>query len=331
MQLEELELRDVPSVTFFTMTDAVRAHDESGSVIWNQSAFGAFQGPVELSTGDVNGDGTQDAIIAAGPGGGPHVRVLNGLNGNQLKGFYAFAPTFGGGVFVASGDINHDGKADVITGAGPGGGPHVRVYDAVSNMISQSFFAGSPDYNGGVRVASFGGKVSTQLAQFELQSRPNSENTIFLSFAKDAPNQLIPVIWQQVANAFAPFNLNISTVQPTGPANTWGSVVIGGRGSASEGWAEHDIPERAMGVAIVNGYYESTPFQSKPAQVFADSVGWNNSHLLARAIVHEIGHLFGLDHITDPSSYMFEGLLPGQTRWDAISNLILSQRLGRYG
>ncbi len=44
-------------------------------------------------------------------------------------GFFAYNPSFTGGVRVATGDVNGDGAAEVITSPGQGGGPHVRVFD----------------------------------------------------------------------------------------------------------------------------------------------------------------------------------------------------------
>jgi uncharacterized repeat protein (TIGR01451 family) len=129
-------------------------HD--GSVIGSFYAYGAnFRGGVRVAAGDVNGDGFADVITGAGPGGGPHVRVLDGHNLNhELASFFAFSPTFTGGVFVAAGDVNGDGRADVITGAGAGGGPHVQVFDgsSLSNVLA-SFFAYGPGFTGGVSVA----------------------------------------------------------------------------------------------------------------------------------------------------------------------------------
>ena len=86
-----------------------------------------FGGGVSVAAGDVNGDGRADIVTGAGPGGGPHVRVFDGATGAELAGFFAYDPAFTGGVLVAAGDVNGDGLAEIITGRGAGGGPHVSV------------------------------------------------------------------------------------------------------------------------------------------------------------------------------------------------------------
>jgi hypothetical protein len=111
-----------------------------------------FTGGVRVGVGDVNGDGYADIITGAGPGGGPHVEAWSGKDGTLLRSFMAYNPGFTGGVYVAAGDINGDGKADIITGAGAGGGPHVEVWSGADGSLLQSFYAFSPSYSGGVRV-----------------------------------------------------------------------------------------------------------------------------------------------------------------------------------
>jgi hypothetical protein len=113
----------------------------------------AFTGGVHVAVGDVTGDGIPDLIVGAGPGGGPHVRVIDGVTGADVWSFYAYDPGFSGGVFVAAGDVTGDGRDDIITGAGPGGGPHVRVFDGATGSEVGGFYAYDPGFDGGVFVA----------------------------------------------------------------------------------------------------------------------------------------------------------------------------------
>ncbi len=114
-----------------------------------------FTGGVRVAAGDVDGHKRASIIVAAGPGGGPHVRVLElaGSGLQELASFFAYAPGFTGGVFVAAGNVNGDARAEIVTGAGPGGGPHVRVFTGTGLDAGVSFFAYDPGFTGGVTVA----------------------------------------------------------------------------------------------------------------------------------------------------------------------------------
>ncbi|HVK16056.1 MAG TPA: VCBS repeat-containing protein, partial [Fimbriiglobus sp.] len=101
---------------------------------------------------DVDGDGRADLITGAGPGAGPHVKVFSGA-GVELFGFFAYDPSFTGGVNVAAGDLNGDRVADIATGPLVGGGPHVQVFDGRTHQVLMSFFAFDAKTRGGASVA----------------------------------------------------------------------------------------------------------------------------------------------------------------------------------
>src|SRR5262249_34646239 len=120
------------------------------------------------ATGTASSTATvQEQLMAVGTGAGqqPLVNVYDAVSGHLIASFDAFAPTFLGGVSVAVGDVNGDGVPDIIVGAGPGGGPHVKIIDGTklsdvdsNNEIDNSallgqFYAYSPFFTGGVFVA----------------------------------------------------------------------------------------------------------------------------------------------------------------------------------
>lgn len=125
----------------------------TGSEIRSFFAFEGFAGGITVAAGDVNGDGRADIITATGAGGGPHVKVFSGANNELIGSFFAYNPGFAGGVRVAAGDVTGDGRADIITGAGAGGGPHVKAFSGVNLGETHSFFAYDSGFQGGVNVA----------------------------------------------------------------------------------------------------------------------------------------------------------------------------------
>lgn len=113
-----------------------------------------FTGGVFVAAGDVNGDGIDDVVTGRGPGSTPQVKVFDGTNVNSLGNFFAFDSGFAGGVFVAAGDVNGDGKADIVTGQSSMGGM-VRVYDAPGLALSNTFSPEGTSFMGGLAVAAY--------------------------------------------------------------------------------------------------------------------------------------------------------------------------------
>ncbi len=125
------------------------------------SAYGVDQYGVNVSAGQLDGEGYPEIVTGPGPGTvfGPHVRgwSISGV-ANPGVSFLAYG-TNKYGVNVALGDLDHDGFDEIVTGAGPGAvfGPHVRGWDydgtpGVNPIPGVSYFAyGTPKW--GVNVA----------------------------------------------------------------------------------------------------------------------------------------------------------------------------------
>jgi len=126
----------------------------SGGTLLNQFyAFDpAFRGGINVAVGNVDGDPLQEVIVAPMAGGGPNVRVYT-ASGVLKNSFLAYDPGWFGGVFVAAGNVVGDGRAEIVTGVGAGGGPDVRAFTAEGTLAVQPFFAYGSGFRGGVQVA----------------------------------------------------------------------------------------------------------------------------------------------------------------------------------
>jgi hypothetical protein len=208
LTLQSLESRTVPAylLAMPTADGAVNLTDDSGNIT-SVKPFEGYNGELRTVLADVTGDGASELIVSVGVGGGPRIKVLDGVTTNSIfDGFVfdqnarggvqlaagdidgdqiaeivvgsgpgskpevsfwkygvssglqttgklnAFEDNFLGGVDVAVGNVTNNGRASLIVGAGAGGGPRVRVFDAQTKQVTQDFFAFESSFRGGVNV-----------------------------------------------------------------------------------------------------------------------------------------------------------------------------------
>ena len=134
----------------------------TGAELASSVVLDGFAGGVFLAAADLDRDGRAELAVSADAGGGTRVSVFK-LSGGGLVpvvDFLAFGDAnFRGGSRVAMADMNRDGAAELIVGAGLGGGPRVAVYDGASltrgraERLVPDFFALDSSLRSGVYVA----------------------------------------------------------------------------------------------------------------------------------------------------------------------------------
>lgn len=96
---------------------------------------------------------TQISVNGTGAGIEGQVIIYDPTTGKARFGPFVPFPGFTGGLSVASGDVTGDGIADVIVGAGNGGGPAVVIYDGIEGTELTRYFAYEDTFRGGVHVS----------------------------------------------------------------------------------------------------------------------------------------------------------------------------------
>ncbi len=112
-------------------------------------------GVVRAAVGDFNGDGTPDLAFTTGPGATAAVRVLNGRTGADLGSLTTVLDGFGGGAYLAAGDLDRDGRDELAVSADAGGGTRVTVFRVARTLTAAADFIAldDPGFRGGSRVA----------------------------------------------------------------------------------------------------------------------------------------------------------------------------------
>lgn len=113
----------------------------------------SFKGGVRVAVGDVNGDGFEDAAVVSGPGRVTEVLVFDGRDGQLISRQVPFGPTFKGGGFVAAGDVDGDGRDEIVVTSGSGITTRLLVLDGQTGQPIFGRTAFHQGFTGGATVA----------------------------------------------------------------------------------------------------------------------------------------------------------------------------------
>jgi uncharacterized membrane protein len=104
--------------------------------------FGSsFCGGATVAAGDMDlARGKQEVIVGSGSGMRTQIKAYNMVPATpvHVRTYLPFANSFRGGVFVAAGDVNGDGLADIVAGAGRGGSSRVEIRDGATGNLLQA-------------------------------------------------------------------------------------------------------------------------------------------------------------------------------------------------
>jgi subtilisin-like proprotein convertase family protein len=125
--------------------------------------FTGYKGAISVAMGDFDGDGNDELITAKAAGAKAQVKVWNvsgaGNVGVLLDKFVPFPTGKNLGVSVAAGDLDNDGRDELIVGAGPGGPANVAIYrdtnsdGKLSDNTLDTLRVFAAPFKGGVKVA----------------------------------------------------------------------------------------------------------------------------------------------------------------------------------
>jgi len=106
-----------------------------------------FRGGLNIAIGNLNEDRAAEIVIAPKQNSSPYILIYN-LQGELISTWLAYNENFKKEISVNIADTNSDYQNEIITTAGAGGGPHVRIFNLKGNLIKQFFAYNQYNLNG---------------------------------------------------------------------------------------------------------------------------------------------------------------------------------------
>ncbi|HEX4842923.1 MAG TPA: PKD domain-containing protein [Limnobacter sp.] len=158
---------------------------------------------------------------------------------------------------------------------------------------------------------------------FDLDGVPGSFNATELA--------AIQTVWKMVAEDFAPFDVNVTTQEPTPDMISRSSAtdpIYGTRVVITRDFtADIGLPCHCGGFAYLGVFSDTSDFY-KPAYVFFNNLG--NAKNIAEAVSHEAGHNLGLAHDGTSTAEYYVGHGTGETGWAPIMGVGYGKNLVQW-
>ena len=144
LNFETLERRDTPTGIFATVSPigtaaSVTIHDATTwSTIATVSPFNGFTGGISTAIADVNGDGTDDVVVAEGVGGSPTLAMYSGVDGSLIRTLTIGDSTSTEGASVAAAGKDTSSNVLLAVGTISSGVATVEIVKATDGTVVRS-------------------------------------------------------------------------------------------------------------------------------------------------------------------------------------------------
>jgi hypothetical protein len=286
------------------VTSEVQVFGSTGKLVYTLTPFGTnyFAG-YRVATTDYNGDGTEDFIVAPGPGGGPNVEVINGANPLQILATFApYGATYNGGFYVAGGDWNLDGYGDVVISPDKGSAHPVVAYSGANGSQLWSYSPFGTTYTGGVSIAL--GDVNGDGYLDLISGQLSTGSKVQVNLNNKAGGITTNSIYRSIAAALpALYNGGVTVASGNLNGSSTASIIVG----------SNSTPGHESLVQVYNGgasggvAYSFAPFSaySLGVRVATENLGGSDDMVIAPATASK-ATLFG-----NPTVLVLKGNLAG--------------------
>lgn len=145
----------------------------------------------------------------------------------------------------------------------------------------------------------------------------DSDGNVNTNFS-DPELERIQYIWQRVAEDFAPFDIDVTTEEPSPDKLTRTNNADDIYGTTALITHNAGVYNCSCGGVAYVGVFDSVGDFYKPALVFWNMLGSGNEKYVAEATSHEVGHNLGLNHDGYSGGGYYPGHGSGETGWAPI-------------